>query len=68
MLEKKNKRIKKRKFTKGLDPNKLAPLRKYHGYAFSGEAGHAPQITEKLVAITTRKIMAAQRVLAVMKK
>lgn len=32
----------RKKFVKGLDPNKLAPLHRHHGYAFSGEAGHAP--------------------------
>jgi hypothetical protein len=40
--EKDEKRKKKKKFTKGLDPSKLAPIHRYTGYAFSGEAGHAP--------------------------
>jgi hypothetical protein len=52
-------KIQKRRFTKGLDPEKLAPLRKYHGYAFSGEAGHTPQVTDKLLVSATRKILAA---------
>lgn len=51
--EKRIKAIEKKKFTKGLDPSKLAPINRYTGYAFSGEAGHAPQITDKLLRATT---------------
>lgn len=36
------------------------------GYAFSGEAGHAPQITDKLLRATTL-IMTAQRLLPAIK-
>jgi hypothetical protein len=36
------------------------------GYAFSGEAGHAPQITEKLFRTTTT-VITAQRFIGTMK-
>lgn len=39
----KEKKIKeKKKFTKGLDPSRLAPIQRYTGFAFSGDAGHVP--------------------------
>jgi len=43
--EEKKKKIEreyKRQFTQGLDLSQLAPLRRYTGFAFSGEAGHTP--------------------------
>lgn len=39
---KRKRTIEKIKYTRGLDVQKLAPLHKYRGYAFSGEAGHTP--------------------------
>jgi hypothetical protein len=42
LREKEQKAEDRKKFVKGLDPNKLAPIHRHHGYAFSGEAGHAP--------------------------
>jgi hypothetical protein len=53
-LSEKEKKINdKQKFTKGLDPSRLAPIQRYTGFAFSGDAGHVPQITEKLLRATT---------------
>jgi hypothetical protein len=40
--EKETKRREKKKFLKGLNAAKLAPLLRISGYAFSGEAGHVP--------------------------
>jgi magnesium-transporting ATPase (P-type) len=61
--EKARKHEDRKKFVKGLDPNKLAPLHRHHGYAFSGEAGHAPQIVDQLLMRQTTKLISAQKLM-----
>lgn len=65
-VEKAIKLKEKKKFTKGLDPSRLAPIQRYTGFAFSGDAGHVPQITDKLLRATTT-LMTAQRLLPAIK-
>ena len=49
-----------------IEPSQLAPITKHHGFAFSGEAGHTPQITNKLT-IGARRILSTHHVLQAMR-
>lgn len=54
-----------RKLTKGLDKSKFAHLvHKHKGYAFAGEQGHVPQITDKLRA-AQKKIAATNAIMQI---
>jgi len=50
-----------------IEPSQLAPIKKHHGFAFSGEAGHTPQITNKLT-LGTRRILQTHHVLQAIRK
>lgn len=71
-LEAQQRKEDEKKFAKGFDLNKLAPIHRRklfyfiakprciidHGYAFSGESGQAPEIVDKLLRQTTKLIHA----------
>lgn len=57
-----------RKLTKGLDKSRFAHLMiKHKGYAFAGEAGHVPQITDKLRS-AQKRISATNAIMQIQKK
>lgn len=57
-----------RKLTKGLDKSKFKHLMHNHkGFAFSGDSGQVPQITDKL-RVAQKKIQATNAIMQVQKK